>query len=138
MPSGVVGLVAAVALLASGGIANAEGPVKLTDVQLDKVTAGAPQTSVNAAVNVAATAAVNYVAAVNTAVAANVAVMGGFNNMVAADTAVAIAVAGPQPIGGRDGQRERLESSGRRRAASVLRGTPKDRPPSCPASILVG
>ena len=91
----VVGLVAAVALLASVGIANAEGPVKLTDVQLDKVTAGATQTSINAAVNVAATATVNYVAAVNTAVAANVAVMGAFNNLVAADTAVAIAVAAP-------------------------------------------
>jgi hypothetical protein len=95
MPSGVVGLVAAVALLTSVGIANAEGPVKLTDVQLDKVTAGATQTSINAAVNVAATATVNYVAAVNTAVAANVAVMGAFNNLVAADTAVAIAVAAP-------------------------------------------
>jgi hypothetical protein len=95
MPSEVVGLVAAVALLASVGIANAEGPVKLTDVQLDKVTAGATQTSINAAVNVAATATVNYVAAVNTAVAANVAVMGAFNNLVAADTAVAIAVAAP-------------------------------------------
>ena len=95
MPSGVVGLVTAVALLASVGMANAEGPVKLTDVQLDKVTAGATQTSINAAVNVAATATVNYVAAVNTAVAANVAVMGAFNNLVAADTAVAIAVAAP-------------------------------------------
>jgi hypothetical protein len=82
-------------LLASVGIANAEGPVKLTDVQLDKVTAGATQTSINAAVNVAATATVNYLAAVNTAVAANVAVMGAFNNLMAADTAVAIAVAAP-------------------------------------------
>jgi hypothetical protein len=91
----VVGLVAAAALLASVGIANAKGPVKLADVQLDKVTAGATQTSINAAVNVAATATVNYVAAVNTAVAANVAVMGAFNNLVAADTAVAIAVAAP-------------------------------------------
>jgi hypothetical protein len=71
MPSGVVSLVAAVALLAS------------------------VQTSVNAAVNVAATATVNYVSAVNTAVAANVAVMGAFNNLVAADTAVAIAIATP-------------------------------------------
>ena len=88
-------MVAAVALLASVGIANAEGPVKLTDVQLDKITAGASQTSVNPAVNVAATAAVNYVAAVNTAVAANVAAMAAFNNLVAADTAVAIAVAAP-------------------------------------------
>jgi hypothetical protein len=95
MPSKVVGLVAAVALLESVGIANAEGPVKLTDVQLDKITAGATQTSINAAVNVAATATVNYVAAVNTAVAANVAVMGAFNNLVAADTGVAIAIATP-------------------------------------------
>ena len=95
MPSKVVSLVAVVALLASVGTANAEGPVKLTDVQLDKVTAGATQTSINAAVNVAATATVNYVAAVNTAVAANVAVMGAFNNLMAADTAVAIAVAAP-------------------------------------------
>ena len=95
MPSGVFGLVAAAALLASVGIANAEGPVKLTDVQLEKITAGASQTSVNAAVNVAATATVNYVAAVNTAVNANVAVMGAFNNLVAADTAVAIAIATP-------------------------------------------
>jgi len=45
----VVGLVAAAALLASVGIANAKGPVKLTDGQLDKITAGATQTSVNAA-----------------------------------------------------------------------------------------
>ena len=95
MPGKVVGLVAAVALLASVGIANAEGPVKLTDVQLDKITAGATQTSINGAVNVAATATVNYVAAVNTAVAANAAVMGAFNNLVAADTAVAISVAAP-------------------------------------------
>ena len=38
----VVGLAAAVALLASVGItnANAKGPVQLTDAQLDKITAG--------------------------------------------------------------------------------------------------
>jgi hypothetical protein len=38
----VVGLVAGAALLASVGItnANAEGPVTLTDGQLDKITAG--------------------------------------------------------------------------------------------------
>ena len=41
----VVGLVAAVALLASVGIANAKGPVTLTDGQLDKVTAGASASS---------------------------------------------------------------------------------------------
>jgi len=40
MSSSVVGLVAAVALLASVGIANAKGPVTLTDGQLDKITAG--------------------------------------------------------------------------------------------------
>ena len=49
MRSRVAGLVAAAALLASVGIANADqataakdakGPVKLTDNQLDKVTAG--------------------------------------------------------------------------------------------------
>jgi hypothetical protein len=44
----VVGLVAAVALLASVGIANAKGPVKLTDGQLDKITAGASAASINA------------------------------------------------------------------------------------------
>jgi hypothetical protein len=38
-------LVAAAALLASGGIANAKGPLTLTDSQLDKVTAGASSTS---------------------------------------------------------------------------------------------
>ena len=45
MSGKVVGLVAAAALLASVGIANAtandKGPVKLTDNQLDKVTASA-------------------------------------------------------------------------------------------------
>jgi len=95
MPSKVVSLVAVVALLASVGTANAEGPVKLTDVQLDNITAGATQTSVNVAANAAATATLNYVAAVNTAVAANVAVMAAFNNLVAADTAVAISAVAP-------------------------------------------
>ena len=38
--SKVVGLVAAAALLASIGTASAKDPVKLTDGQLDKVTAG--------------------------------------------------------------------------------------------------
>ena len=37
----VLSLVAAAALLASVGAANAKGPVMLTDNQLDKVTAGA-------------------------------------------------------------------------------------------------
>ena len=36
----VLGIVAAAALLASVGAANAKGPVELQDVQLDKVTAG--------------------------------------------------------------------------------------------------
>jgi len=41
----VVSLVAvAAALLTSVGIANAEGPVTLTDGQLDKITAGASST----------------------------------------------------------------------------------------------
>jgi hypothetical protein len=44
----VVGLVAAVALLASVGIANAKGPVTLTDSQLDKITAGDSASSINA------------------------------------------------------------------------------------------
>jgi hypothetical protein len=37
----ILGLVAAAALLASVGVANAKDPVKLTNGQLDKVTAGA-------------------------------------------------------------------------------------------------
>jgi predicted small lipoprotein YifL len=37
----ILSLVAAAALLASVGAANAKGPVTLTDNQLDKVTAGA-------------------------------------------------------------------------------------------------
>jgi hypothetical protein len=41
----VLYLVAAAALLASGGVANAKGPLTLTDSQLDKVTAGAASTS---------------------------------------------------------------------------------------------
>jgi len=57
-----VGLVAAAALMASVGIANAKGPVKLTDAQLDKVTAGASNTSVN----VAATQQLNTLLAANT------------------------------------------------------------------------
>jgi hypothetical protein len=92
----VVSLVAvATALFTSVGIANAEGPVTLTDAQLDKITAGASSTSVTVAANAAATAALNYVAAVNTAVAANVAAMAAFNNLVAADTAVVIVAAAP-------------------------------------------
>jgi hypothetical protein len=86
----VVGLVAAAALLASVGIANAKGPVALTDGQLDNITAGANPTSVYAAANVAATAALNYAGAINTAVAANVAATAALNNLVAASTAAAI------------------------------------------------
>jgi len=37
----LLGLVAAAALLISAGVANAKDPVKLTNGQLDKVTAGA-------------------------------------------------------------------------------------------------
>jgi hypothetical protein len=58
----VVGLVAAAALLVYVGIANAKGPVKLADVQLDKVTAGASASDVNAA----ATQQLNSLLAANT------------------------------------------------------------------------
>jgi hypothetical protein len=83
MRSRVVGLVAAAALLASVGIANAadatanaKGPVKLTDNQLDKVSAGSAMdwmmapVNANVAANVPATAAVNNMAALNTAIPA--------------------------------------------------------------------
>jgi hypothetical protein len=65
----VVGLVAAVALLASVGIANAKGPVTLTDGQLDKITAGASASSITAS----ATQELNTLVAVstNTVVALN-------------------------------------------------------------------
>jgi hypothetical protein len=65
----VVGLVAAVALLASIGIANAKGPVTLTDGQLDKITAGASASSINAS----STALLNTLVATstNTVVALN-------------------------------------------------------------------
>jgi len=59
----VVGLGAAAALLASVGIANAKGPVTLTDGQLDKITAGDTQTSATLA---AATAQLNTLLAANT------------------------------------------------------------------------
>jgi len=69
MPGKVVGLVAAVALVASVGIANAKGPVTLTDGQLDKITAGASASSINAS----ATQELNTLVAVstNTVVALN-------------------------------------------------------------------
>jgi hypothetical protein len=60
----IVGLVAAAALLASVGIANAKGPVTLTDGQLDKITAGDSQTSATLA---ASTAQLNALLAANTA-----------------------------------------------------------------------
>jgi hypothetical protein len=58
----VVGLVAAVALLASVGIANAKGPVTLTDGQLDKITAGDSTSSTLAS----STALLNTLVAANT------------------------------------------------------------------------
>ena len=112
MSGKVVGLVAAAVLLASVGIANAEGPVKLTDGQLDKITAGASPTSASVAANVATTGALNFAGAVNTAVAANLAATASpsavgaavaadlgaaaaFNNLVAASTSAAIIAATP-------------------------------------------
>jgi hypothetical protein len=108
----VVGLVAAAALLASIGIANAKSPVKLTDGQLDNITAGASPTSASVAATVATTGALNFAGAVNTAVAANLAAMvnpsavgtavgadlgaaTAFNNLVAASTSAAIIAATP-------------------------------------------
>jgi hypothetical protein len=108
----VVGLVAAAALLASIGIANAKSPVKLTDGQLDNITAGASPTSAYLAANVATTGALNFAGAVNTAVAANLAATvspsavgtavaadlgaaAAFNNLVAASTSAAIIAATP-------------------------------------------
>jgi hypothetical protein len=72
---------AAAALLSSIGTASAKDPLRLTDGQLDKITAGSTQTSANIAtllaatknVNVAAdnlaTAAINYYGALNSAAA---------------------------------------------------------------------
>ena len=112
MRSNVVGWVAAVALFASVGIANAESPIKLTDGQLDNITAGASPTSVNLAAYVATAGALNYAGAVNTAVAANLAATASpsavgtavaadlgaaaaFNNLVAARTSAAIIAGTP-------------------------------------------
>jgi hypothetical protein len=106
MRSRVVGLVAAAALLASVGIANAadaKGPVNLTDVQLDNVTAGGNPAL---AAGVATAGALNFAGAINTAVGANLtasanplavgtAVAAGlgaaaaFNNLLATSTAAA-------------------------------------------------
>jgi hypothetical protein len=80
-PSRVVGFLAVAALLSSIATASAKDPIKLTDGQLDKVTAGSTQTSANITamlaatenVNVAAdnlaTAAINYYGALNSAAA---------------------------------------------------------------------
>ena len=46
MSSKLLSFVAAAALLVSVGLANAKEPVKLTNGQLDKVTAGAANTAV--------------------------------------------------------------------------------------------
>jgi hypothetical protein len=72
MSGKVVGLVAASALLASVGVANAadhaaanaKGPVKLTDNQLDKVTAGAATNEV-AFLTAISTADVNRLLAIS-------------------------------------------------------------------------
>jgi hypothetical protein len=78
MRSRVVGLVAAAVLLASVGIANAadatanaKGPVKLTDNQLDKVTAGATAADMLTAAEILAfsTATLNMLANANSAAA---------------------------------------------------------------------
>jgi hypothetical protein len=112
MRSNVVGLVAAAAFLASVGIANAKSPVKLTDGQLDNITAGASLTSAALAANVATAGALNFAGAVNTAVAANLAAAAdpfavgtavaanlgaaaAFNNLLAASTSAAIIAATP-------------------------------------------
>ena len=46
MSSKLLGIMAAAALLASIGVAGAKEPLKLTDHQLDKVTAGASVTQI--------------------------------------------------------------------------------------------
>ena len=110
MRSRVVGLVAAAALLASVGIANAadatanaKGPVNLTDVQLDNVTAGGNPAL---AASVATAGALNFAGAINTAVGANLTAAANpfavgaavaadlgtaaaFNNLLASSTAAA-------------------------------------------------
>lgn len=83
MRSNVVSLLAAAALLASVGSANAKDPVELTDVQLDKITAGDTQTSANVAANVLA-------ATVNVNVAANNLAKAAVNYLVAVNTAAAV------------------------------------------------
>ena len=83
MRSNVVSLLAAAALLAFVGSANAKDPVELTDVQLDKITAGDTQTSANVAANVLA-------ATVNVNVAANNLAKASVNYLVAVNTAAAV------------------------------------------------
>ena len=87
MRSKVVGLVAAAALSASVGIATAKGPVKLTDGQLDKVTAGANYTSANMGGNMGAYYMGANVLPAN--VSAGAAAMAALNNMAAVNTAAA-------------------------------------------------
>jgi hypothetical protein len=91
MRSKVVGLVAAAALSASVGIGNAKGPVKLTDGQLDKVTAGANYTSANMGGNMGAyyMGANVLPANVSANVSAGAAAMAALNNMAAVNTAAA-------------------------------------------------
>jgi hypothetical protein len=91
MRSKVVGLVAAAALSASVGIATAKGPVKLTDGQLDKVTAGADYTSANMGGNMGAYYMGANVLPANVAanVSAGAAAMAALNNMAAVNTAAA-------------------------------------------------
>ena len=112
MRNNVVGLVAAAVLLASVGTANAKSPVKLTDGQLDNITAGASPASATLAANIATTGALNYAGAVNAAVVANLAATASpsavgtavaadlgaaaaFNYLVAASTSAAIIAATP-------------------------------------------
>ena len=95
MRSKVVGLVAAAALSASVGIATAKGPVKLTDGQLDKVTTGANYTSANMGGNMGGNMGAYYMGAnvlpanVSANVSAGAAAMAALNNMAAVNTAAA-------------------------------------------------
>jgi hypothetical protein len=91
----VLSLMAAAVLLASVGIANAadhatanaKSPVRLTDNQLDKVTAGGSLDGL--------TAAVNSAAAVNANVAADLALTASLVNLNTAAAAVATAAITP-------------------------------------------
>src|ERR1700747_979357 len=112
MRSNVVGWVAAVALFASVDIANAESPIKLTDGQLDNITAGASPTSVNLAAYVATAGALNYAGAVNTAVAANLA---------AAASPLAVGTAGAADLGAAAAFNTLVAAS---TSAAIIAGTP--------------